>query len=88
LLISFFIICAAMIANLEVANKALAEERASLQVVDHALWASQESNSTLNRDMQLFGLQPIPSKRNLKLRERPPPLLDKNYLPSQQLLMN
>jgi hypothetical protein len=36
-----------LIAKLEVANKALAEEKASRQVADHAIWASQEFNSAL-----------------------------------------
>jgi hypothetical protein len=30
----------------------LAEERASQQVADQALWATQESNSTLTQDLQ------------------------------------
>jgi hypothetical protein len=40
-------ICVALTANLEAANKALVEERASQQVAEQALRAAQESPSTL-----------------------------------------
>jgi hypothetical protein len=41
----------ALAAKLEVANKALAEERVDRQVVGQALWASQEMGSALTRDL-------------------------------------
>jgi hypothetical protein len=45
-------ICVALTAKLEATNKALAEERASRQVADQALRASQESRSALAQDLQ------------------------------------
>jgi hypothetical protein len=43
------LMCVALTAKLEAANKAFAEEKASRQVVDQA---SQESRYALNRDLQ------------------------------------
>jgi Asp-tRNA(Asn)/Glu-tRNA(Gln) amidotransferase B subunit len=42
----------ALSAKLEAANKALAKERATRQVADQALQASQEMGSALTRDLQ------------------------------------
>jgi hypothetical protein len=49
----FSYLCVALTEKLEAASKALTKERTSQQVADQALWASQESNSTLTRDLQV-----------------------------------
>jgi hypothetical protein len=46
-------LCVALTAKLEVANKALVEEKASRQIVDQALQVVQESNSALTRDLKV-----------------------------------
>jgi hypothetical protein len=60
------LIYVALIANLEAANKVLDEEKASWQVVDQALQASQESNSALNRDLQFVRVSTDTLKEELE----------------------
>jgi hypothetical protein len=46
------LVCVALTAKLEAANKALTEERAARQVANQALHASQETSSAMTRDLQ------------------------------------
>jgi chromosome segregation ATPase len=52
--------------KLEGANKVLDEERASWQVADQALRASQESNSAFTQDMQVVRASTATLKEDIK----------------------
>jgi hypothetical protein len=60
--------CVALSTKLEVANKALSKERATGQVADQALRASQEMGSALTRDLQSAQAYAIMLKEELSAK--------------------
>jgi hypothetical protein len=62
------LMCVALSTKLEVANKALSKERATRQVADQALRASQETGSALTRDLQSAQAYAIMLKEELSAK--------------------
>jgi hypothetical protein len=62
------LMCVALSTKLEVANKTLSKERATRQVADQALRASQETGSALTRDLQSAQAYAIMLKEELSAK--------------------